>query len=291
MADLKDKLAQLGSIVLEKETATALSNLIKAYAKPITIKYGYVSKWELAAELVACIDPTKLPDTARQSTISSLIKEINTILQKPTPTESDAADLDDSLEELFKTDNLTSIFTGNQNQNIGATLFDRSKHPSGDNAWTGFLSFKTSWTHPTLKDGSIVYGWPNYPGKDPRQTGKVIVIDYAADNAIIEWMFINAHNYGFVWYGPTENTFIYVGNVTSEAIKNAAVNGLFATRYAFYVAEKGKGPESKEELITWLKTWQPSSNYSYHNTQQQVPLTNAAVNENWTAWQLTYNPA
>jgi len=40
----------------------------------------------------------------------------------------------------------------------------------------------------------------------------------------------------------------------------------------FNVAEKGKGPENKEELITWLKTWQPSSNYSYHNTQQQVPL-------------------
>lgn len=277
MADLKDKLVQLGSVILDNEAATAFSNILKAYGKPINIKYGYISKWELAAEFAACIDPAKSTDIFTQSTIKGLIKDINEIIQNPTPTEDNAKELDEVLNELLST--------------AEYGLFDRSKHPSGENAWSGFLNYKVSWPHPTLKDGSKVYGWPNYPGKDPRQTGKVIVIDYGSDTALIDWMFVNAHTYGFIWYGPTENTFLYVGTTISQSIKDAAVNGMFASRYAFFVAVKGKKPANKEELMTWLKTWEPSADYVYHNTKEVVQMTNAAANENWTAWQLVYNPA
>ena len=67
-------------------------------------------------------------------------------------------------------------------------------------------------------------------------------------------MFQNAHTFGFVWYGPTINTWAYVGTTTtfSEEYKKKAALGLPANVYHYYKDNQGnQEPASAADLTNW----------------------------------------
>lgn len=248
MADLTGKLSQVGNIVLDTEAATNYNAMVTAYNSPITLLSGYKSDWDIYKEYVDYIKPN--------SGVSIDVSEAKAILEKPQPTEGDRT----TLSNLFA--------------NANNSWFDFSPLLN-NSAWANFKKYKASWVHPFLKDGEEILGWPNKIDIDPRRSGKLIVLQ--VEKASLNWLFQNSYKYGFIWYGPTDGTFLYIGkDVTfSESFTKAAAFGLGAAAYVAYKA----GPSPKADPVEADVT-------AYVNG---LTDTTFRANLQWTGWKAIMN--
>ncbi len=248
MADLTGKLSQVGNIVLDTEAATNYNAMVTAYNSPITILSGYKSEWDIYKEFIDHLKPDF------EGSID--VDFVKATLEKAQPTEQDRA-------------SLASTFA---NANNG--WFDFSPLLN-NSAWANFKKYKASWVHPFLKDGEEIIGWPNKVDTDPRRSGKLLVLQ--VEQASLNWLFQNSYKYGFIWYGPTDGTFLYIGkDVTfGESFTKAAAFGLKAASYVAYKA----GPNPKADPVEADVT-------TYVNG---LTDTTFRANLQWTGWKAIMN--
>jgi hypothetical protein len=248
MADLTGKLSQVGNIVLDTEAATNFNAMVTAYNSPITIVSGYKSEWDIYKEFI---------DYLKSDFEGSFdIDEAKAMLEKAQPTEADRT-------------SLASMFA-----NANSGWFDFSPLLN-NSAWANFKKYKASWVHPFLKEGEEVLGWPNKADLDPRRSGKLLVLQ--VEQASLNWLFQNSYKYGFIWYGPTDGTFLYVGKDVAfgENFTKAAAFGLKAASYVVYKA----GPSPKADAVEADVT-------AYINGLADTTLRG---NLQWTGWKAIMN--
>jgi hypothetical protein len=249
MADLTGKLSQVGNVVLDTEAATNFNAMVTAYNSPITILSGYKSEWDLYREYVTYFNPN--------SGVGIDIESAKAYLDKPQPTDADRQQLG-------------TMFT-----NADGAWFDFSPLLN-NSAWANFKKYKTSWVHPFMKPDQEIIGWPHKVSMDPRRSGKLLVLQ--VDQASLNWLFQNSYKYGFVWYGPTDGTFLYVGkSITfSDEFKKAATFGLKAASYIAYKA--GPSPKAdpvEQDITTYV------NNLSDDTFKRRLQ---------WTGWEAIMNP-
>lgn len=254
MADITGQLSQIQNVALYTEAAVNYSEMATALGSELPIAYGYMSEWDWYVDVDPCvfISPTDNVKIAKYA-------EIKALVQKPDVTEAERAQI-------------KAFYSG-----LGLNEFDASKHPLSDKTWAGFKNYDITWPHPFFKQdfAAKIVGWPHKLAEDPRRSGKLLVLQNAA--ASMEWLIENSYKYGFVWYGPTNDTFLYVGQAAAfgEDFKNAAAMGLKAPIYQFFKQAKGKAPASKQELTDWINSL-PTEGYG---SQPKTKLAN-----NWIAW-------
>ena len=256
MANLSGSMSSVGGVNLDTEAAIKYSEMATAAKAALTLEmpllYGFVSQWDWFAEMLPCA-VVDLSRTAEYAIVKGT-------LEKPEPTEDDRK--------------LISSFLDN-------STFDITKHPNAAKAWGAFKKYNLTSPSPFFKSSQSVYGWPNTQVNDPRRTGKVIVFKDVSKS--LEWLLENSYKYGFVWYGPSDETFIYVGQLAtfSDDFKAAASMGLKAPIYRIYKQAKGKAPASKQEIVDWVKDI-PATGYA--NGSTIIPQT--SLTKGWIAWEL-----
>lgn len=253
MADITGQLSQIQNVALFSEAAIKYAEMATALGKELPIAYGYMSEWDWFVDVDPCVfvQPT---DSVKLTEYT----EVKALVQKPDVTEQERG-------------RIKAFYNG-----LSKSQFDASKHTLSDKAWSGFKNYKVTWPHPFFKQfGANIVGWPNTLAEDPRRSGKLLVLKDAASS--MEWLIENSYKYGFVWYGPTNDTFLYVGQAAafSEDFKNAAAMGLKAPIYQFFKQAKGKAPASKQELADWINSL-PTDGYG---SQPRSKLANT-----WIAW-------
>jgi hypothetical protein len=223
MADLTGKLSQVGNVVLDTEAATNFNAMVTAYNSPITILSGYKSEWDLYREYVTHFNPN--------SGVGIDIEDAKAYLDKPQPTDADRQQL-------------STIFA-----NADGSWFDFAPLLN-NSAWAAFKKYKTSWVHPFMKSDQEILGWPHKVDVDPRRSGRLLVLQ--VDSASLNWLFQNSYKYGFVWYGPTDGTFLYVGKdgTFSEDFKKIATFGIKAASYVAYTASPSPKADATEADVT-----------------------------------------
>lgn len=262
MANLTGTMSSIGGFNLDIEAATKFSEMAVAFNKEMPLLSGYVSEWDWYAEMLPCVIVPfdKIVDH----------EKVAALIGKPDPTEDDRKVISDYMN------------------GFGGGNFDMSKHPNAAKVWTAFKRYNLTWPSPFFKSSptAYVYGWPNIQINDPRRTGKVVVFKDVSTN--LEWLLENSYKYGFVWYGPSDETFIYVGAAAafSEDFKAAAALGLKAPLYNIYKQAKQKAPATKQEVVDWV-TSLPSTGYTYGNGT--IPQEKLA--KGWIAWELYMNEA
>lgn len=260
MANLSGSMSSVGGVNLDTEAATKYSEMATAAKAALTLDmpllYGFVSQWDWFAEMLPC--------AIVNETLTADFEKAKTALEKPEPTEDDRK--------------LISSF-------LDRVTFDISKHPNAAKAWGAFKQYNLTWPSPFFKNLQVVHGWPNTQVNDPRRTGKVIVFKDVSKS--LEWLLENSYKYGFAWYGPTDETFIYVGQLAtfSDDYKAAASMGLKAPLYRIYKQAKAKAPANKQEIADWV-TSLPETGYSYSNGS----IKKEQLAKGWIAWELFMNP-
>lgn len=258
MANLSGSLSQIGNAVLLSEAATKFQEMSTAYGKDIAIETAYASEWDLYKEYTECFIN---PDQSLQDTFNSTIKGL---VEKPNPTEADRS----TLKNFFK--------------NMGYGDFDYTRQttaPGSDNLkWFKFQKFKTSWTHPFFATDTDIYAAPNTIDTDPRRTGKYVLIKTAGDSNLLKWLFQNSYKYGFVWYGPQDGAFMYIGmdKQLGAKAKKALTLGYDANMYRLIENKTGKAPETQQEVENYIK---------------KLPAMDPAERQkyDWTHWAVVMN--
>lgn len=274
MANLSGSLSQIGNIVLLTEAATAYQQMATAYGKNLLAECGYMSEWDLYKEYGDCFAPLtgaypSEEEIARETdTFNATIKGL---IAKPDPTEADRT----TLKDFFK--------------DKGYGWFDYSKQqtaPGSENLkWFAFQKYKTSWTHPVLQDGTEFYAAPNTINKDPRRTGRYVLIA-GQDTNQLTWLYQNSYKYGFIWYGPQDGAFFYVGmdKKVSATAEKALALGMDANMYRLVENKTGKAPQTHQDVESYLNTLLPT-----------LVLPNGTPDENergkykWTYWAVVMN--
>lgn len=239
MADLSGSLSTVNNITMFTEAATQYAAMCTKLNKQIPIIFGYVSKYDWIRERVAMVKEPPPP----AASLAPVVTKINELLSKP------AAE--------FNTDTEKEIGTYFSQLPTDYASYDFTKLPNNPaNHWGQWQVFEIRDRHPFLKGGTgrVVRGWPAKTyNEDPRGSAKVLVFNLA-DQTEIDWMFQNAHNYGFTWYGPTTDTWVYVGTTTpfSEAYKKKAALGMASTTYHYFVDNQGKEPSGSADLVGWV---------------------------------------
>ncbi|CAB4143471.1 hypothetical protein UFOVP450_147 [uncultured Caudovirales phage] len=256
MANLTGTMSSIMGVNLDTEAAAKYSEMTTAFGKEMPIQYGYMSEWDWYAEMVPCV-------IVAQSQTSQY-ENIKALATKADPTEDDRVALNN--------------FMGN----LGAGNFNMANHPEAARTWTAFNKYSLTWPSPFFKSSglSYVYGWPNTLSNDPRRTGKVIVFKDASP--YFEWLIQNSYKYGFVWYGPDNDSFIYVGQSAAfgDEFKAAAALGLCAALYNVYkIANNGKAPASKQEVVDWVRNLPDTG---FQNGSASIPKKQLA--NTWIAW-------
>lgn len=259
MANLTGAMSSIGGFNLDTEAATKFSEMTKAFNSEMPLLYGYVSEWDWYAEMLPCVT-VSIDKTVEHQKIVGLVA-------KPDPTEDDRKAIADYMGAVSN--------------------FDMTKHPNAAKAWAAFAKYSLTWPSPFFKGPSsaYVYGWPNTQAEDPRRTGKVVV--FKDVSSTLEWLLENSYKYGFVWYGPADEVFMYVGASTtfSEEFKAAAALGLKAPLYHIYkIAHDGKAPTTKQEVKEWTDSL-PTEGYVNGGTT----ISGESLKKGWIAWELYMN--
>ena len=258
MANLTGAMSSVMGVNLDTEAAVKYSEMATAFGKEMPLLYGYVSEWDWYAEMAPCaiVDESKVEE----------FEKVKTLIAKPDPTEDDRITINNFMSRVGK--------------------FDMTKHPNAGKAWAAFDKFSLTWPSPFFKSSglSYIYGWPNAQSLDPRRTGKTII--FQDSSTYFEWLIENSYKYGFVWYGPTNETFVYVGQsaVYSPDFMAAASMGLKAPLYNIYKQANGKAPVSKQEIVDWVNNL-PITGYVVNNGL--IPKDKLA--NSWIAWDLFMN--
>jgi hypothetical protein len=205
--DLKGSLKQIPGAttpaLLVTEAADALDGMMKAYTSgsggTLTIKHAYVDPYKLITEIADKKDYSGLNSTAATTKILDTLKANG----QPTIDELNAA--------------LTELNEGANDDN-GQGKFNYGAFTDPTAMYRG----PATQLHPTIAEGTWIFGWPNIPDSDPRRTGKVVVFN-VSDAAQADWLMQNSYKHGFAYYiGPCD-TFIYVG------VTNIKQDGLLAS--------------------------------------------------------------
>ncbi len=253
MANLSGSLSQVGSAVMTAAAATQFAAMNTAYTtanagKSIVAVQGYMSVWDWAQEAASMWGTHH--DPSIQNTFTTVIKPL---LQKADATEQDFTQVDNFFKD--------SVGGGRNPQN-NSSVYDFSKLPPSlaGGAWAAYTVTKLSWAHPYFQQGQQIYGVPNRIDKDPRRTGHCVVIDIKAsgDDTALSWLFSNSHKYGFYWYGPTIELWMFIDPATA---KLAQAKQDVLTKYSYHAngyygfkQEKGVEPASRQEIVDWGKT-------------------------------------
>ncbi len=260
MANLAGAMSSIGGFNLDTEAATKFSEMMKAFNSEMPLLYGYISEWDWYAEMLPCV-VVGLDKIVEHEKIVGLIA-------KPEPTEEDRKAISAYMDA------------------VPISSFAMKNHPNAGKAWAAFNKYELTWPSPFFKgpNSAYVYGWPNTQANDPRRTGKVVVFKDVAST--LGWLLENSYKYGFVWYGPTDEVFIYVGAATafSADFKAAALLGLQAGLYNVYKQAKGKAPETKQEAVDWV-TGLTADGYVNGNAKIQKTL----LEKSWIAWDIFMN--
>lgn len=255
MANLTGTMSSVMGVNLDTEAAAKYSEMATAFGKEMPLQYGYLSQWDWYTEMVPCAVTTESQ--------ASEYETVKTLVAKPDPTEDDRVVINNFMSRI--------------NQ------FNMAKHPDASKAWAAFSKFKLTWPSPFFKSSglSYVYGWPNTQTNDPRRTGKVIVFQDASQ--YFEWLIENSYKYGFVWYGPDNNTFIYIGQSATYGADfiAAASMGLKAPLYNIYKQANNKAPASKQEIVDWVNKL-PFLGYVNGSTA----ISKDKLANSWIAWDL-----
>ncbi len=258
MANLTGTMSSVMGVNLDTEAAAKYSEMVTAFGSEMPLLYGYVSEWDWYAEMAPCA-------IVQESKIDEFEK-VKGLIAKPDPTEDDRTTISNFMSRISE--------------------FDMAKHPNAGKAWAAFDKFNLTWPSPFFKSSglSYVYGWPNVQSLDPRRTGKTIV--FQDPSTYFEWLIENSYKYGFVWYGPTNEVFTYVGQSAtySPDFIAAASMGLKAPLYTIYKQAKGKAPASKQEIVDWVNNL-PATGYVVNNGL--IPKDKLA--NSWIAWDLFMN--
>lgn len=258
MANLTGTMSSVGGVNLDTEAAAKYSEMVTAFNGAMALQYGYVSQWDWYTEMV--------PLAVVQESQKSEYENVKTLVAKPEPTEDDRTTINNFMNRVSQ--------------------FNMANHPDAAKAWAAFSKFSLTWPSPFFKSGTAtyVYGWPNIQSYDPRRTGKTIVFQDASP--YFEWLIENSYKYGFVWYGPDNNTFIYVGQSAtySADFMAAASMGLKAPLYNIYKQANGKAPTSKQEIVQWVDSL-PFTGY----TNSNVGIPKDKLANSWIAWDLFMN--
>jgi hypothetical protein len=252
MANLSGSLSQVGSAVLANAAATQFTAMNTDYTtanpgKSLVAIQGYMSVWDWAQEAASMWGTHH--EASVQSTFATVIKPL---LQKVDATEQDFNQVND----FFKNN-----VGGGRGPNF-TSVYDFSKLPAGlaGGAWAAYTQTKLSWAHPYFQQGQLIYGVPNRIDKDPRRTGHCVVLDIksSGENTALSWLFSNSHKYGFYWYGPTVELWMFIDPATSK-LSQAKQNILslysyHANGYYVYKQEKGVEPASRIEIEKWGET-------------------------------------
>lgn len=257
MADLSANLSQVGSAVLSAAAAAQFQSMNAAYnaanpGKNITPIQGYMSVWDWAQEA------SSLWGTHHDANMQNIFATtIRPLLDKADASQEDF----DKINEFF----------GNQvrdgrNPNSNTSVYDFSKLPAtlAGSAWAAYTKTKVSWAHPYFQAGTYIYGVPNTINKDPRRTGNFVSIDMKAsgDDVALSWLFSNSHNYGFYWYGPTVESWMFLDPATT---KLTAAKKEILTKFSYHAngyysmtigANKPK-PTTRAEIKAWGATVGP----------------------------------
>lgn len=248
MANLSGSLSQIGNIVLLTEAATAYQQMVAAYGKDMPAECGYMSEWDLYKEYGECFAPLvgaypSQAEIARETdTFNSTIKGL---IAKPDPTEADRA----TLKDFFK--------------DKGYGWFDYTKQqtaPGSENLkWFAFQKYKTSWAHPVLQDGTDLYAAPNRIEVDPRRTGRYVIIA-GQDANQLTWLYQNSYKYGFIWYGPQDGAFYYIGmdKKVGPTAEKALTLGMAANMYRFVENKTGTAPNTPQDVENYVKNLLPT---------------------------------
>jgi hypothetical protein len=256
MANLTGTMSSVMGVNLDTEAATKYSEMVTAFAAgEMPLLYGYVSEWDWYAEMAPCaiVEESKVEE----------YEKIKVLIAKPDPTEDDRTTINNFMNRISK--------------------FDMAKHPNASKAWAAFDTYALEWPSPFFKGSGLsrVYGWPNVQSYDPRRTGKTIVFKDVSTS--LEWLIQNSYKYGFVWYGPTDETFVYVGQSAtfSADFIAAASMGLAAPVYNIYKQANSKAPTSKQDIADWVSKL-PATGYAIGGGV--IPKDKLA--NSWIGWDL-----
>lgn len=260
MANLTGTISSVMGVNLNTEAAIKYSEMATAFGSEMPLQYGYVSAWDWYTEMVPCV-------VVEESKVEEYEK-IKVLIAKPDPTEDDRMTINNFMSRI--------------------STFNIGNHPDAAKAWAAFKTYNLTWPSPFYKSTGLshIYGWPNIQSYDPRRTGKTIV--FQDTSTYFEWLIENSYKYGFVWYGPTDETFTYVGQsaVYSPDFIAAASMGLKAPLYNIYKQANGKAPTSKQEIVDWVANL-PFTGYV--NGDGLIPKDLLA--KSWIAWELFMNKA
>ena len=197
MANLEGKLSQKGDaiylLIAELYLATLNIELQKAKGQSLSVKQGYMSKYDLVDELRNMLkDKNTKPDgvgDAEWSEIQPLLDPIKSI--------EDIGKVKESYEKLQKfINNLASTKKGLFNPPL-AIPFKTDKHKA-------------------------VYPVPSSGAFDPRRYGRLLVVDKITDVGVKKWLTNNSPLYGFVMYEDYGLYFSELGKIKAEG--NTKVN-------------------------------------------------------------------
>ena len=248
MANLEGSLSQIGNIALLTEAATAYQQMAAAFGKDLPAECGYMSEWDLYKEYTECYAPV----AGTYPTQTDVINETETfnatikgLVAKPDPTEADRT----AIKDFFK--------------DKGYGWFDYTKQqtsPGSENLkWFAFQKYKVSWAHPTLQDGMEFYAAPNTIDTDPRRTGRYVLIT-GQDTNQLAWLYQNSYKYGFIWYGPQDGAFYYIGadKKVSATAEKALALGMGANMYRYIKAKTGTPPATPQDVESYVKNLLPT---------------------------------
>jgi len=255
MANLTGTMSSIMGVNLDTEAAAKYSEMTTAFGKEMPIQYGYLSAWDWYTEMVPCAIVAESQNSEYEN--------VKALVAKAEPTEDDRTVINNFMNRI--------------------TQFNMTMHPDAAKTWTAFNRYKLEWPSPFFKATGLsnIYGWPNTQSNDPRRTGKVIVFKDASP--YFEWLIENSYKYGFVWYGPDNNTFIYVGQSAtfSADFIAAASMGLKAPLYHIYKQANGKAPTSKQDIVGWVDNL-PFTGY----INGAVVMPKDKLANSWIAWDL-----
>lgn len=159
------------------------------FGTQITIKQGgsYMSEYDVVEELVGYVDANLIEDRS----VKGLIEKAKQSKEEFMIIASDVSSyekLKNALNELDK-----NYYTQSGEPDIFTEVVAESNNPH-------------------IVSGTTLYGIPNTTQKDPRRTGKIIVLNDIS-YSVYNKMLAEAPAYGFVWYGPKKyNIWLYVGD-------------------------------------------------------------------------------
>lgn len=197
--DLTGKMKQVPGVatpaLLVIEAADALDLLLKAYAQAnpglqLGIKHAYVDPYKLITEIADKRDPNG-PNAIANSATTKILDTLKSNGQ-PTIDELNAA--------------LTELNQG-ANDNNGQGIWNYAAFTEQTSMYRG----PATKLHPTIVEGTYVFGWPNIPDCDPRRTGKCVVFSIQSPTEA-DWLMQNSYKYGFIYYTGPCDTFMYVGS-------------------------------------------------------------------------------